>query len=34
MLAYGTLGDAKGDYLYIVESTTIECMYKFCREVV
>ena len=34
MLAYGTPGDLKDELLRMGESTTIECMYKFCRAVV
>jgi hypothetical protein len=34
MLAYGAPADAQDDYLRMTESTTIECMYKFCRATV
>jgi hypothetical protein len=34
MIQYGTLGDAKDEYLSIGESTTIEPIYRFCRVVV
>ncbi|KAK1665945.1 hypothetical protein QYE76_054104 [Lolium multiflorum] len=34
MLAYGAPADTQDDYLRMSESTTIECMYKFCRAVV
>jgi hypothetical protein len=34
MIAYGTPGDAKDEYLRISHSTIIESMYGFCRAVV
>ena len=34
MLAYGAPGDSLSDYGRMVESTTIECFYNFCRAVV
>ena len=34
MLAYGAPGDSLDDYGPMAESTTIECLYKFCRAVV
>jgi hypothetical protein len=34
MLAYGIPGDTQDDYLRMAESTAIQCMYKFCREIV
>jgi hypothetical protein len=34
MIAYGTPGDARDEYLGISDSTTIESMYIFCRVVV
>ena len=34
MLAYRAPGDSLDDYVRMVESTTIECFYKFCRAVV
>ena len=34
MLAYGAPGDILQDYGRMAESTTIECLYKFCRAVV
>jgi hypothetical protein len=34
MLAYRAPADTHDDYLRMSESTTIECMYKFCRAVV
>jgi hypothetical protein len=34
MLAYGVPADTHDDYFRMIESTVIECMYKFCRTVV
>jgi hypothetical protein len=34
MLAYGASGDSEDDYIWMTESTAMECMYKFCRAVV
>ena len=34
MLAYGAPGDLQEDYGRMAESTTLDCMYKFCRVVV
>ena len=34
MLAYGAPGDSLEDYGRMAESTTIECLYKFCGAVV
>ncbi|XP_073363103.1 uncharacterized protein [Aegilops tauschii subsp. strangulata] len=34
MLAYGAPSDMQEDYGRMAESTTIECLYKFCRAVV
>ena len=34
MLAYGAPSDSLDDYGRMVESTSIECFYKFCRAVV
>ncbi|XP_020151787.1 uncharacterized protein [Aegilops tauschii subsp. strangulata] len=34
MLAYGAPGDSSKDYRRMAESTTIDCLYKFCRAVV
>lgn len=34
LLAYGAPGDSKDEYPHMSESTTIECMYRFCRVVV
>jgi hypothetical protein len=34
MLAYGAPGDAKDDYIRMVESMAMECMSRFCRAVV
>jgi hypothetical protein len=34
MLAYGTPGDSHDDYICMAESTTMECMSRFCRAVV
>nr|XP_020146381.1 uncharacterized protein LOC109731619 [Aegilops tauschii subsp. strangulata] len=34
MLAYGAPGDILEDYGSMAESTTIQCLYKFCRTVV
>jgi hypothetical protein len=34
MLAYGAPGDSQDDYIRMAESTTIECMSRFCRAVV
>jgi hypothetical protein len=33
MIAYGAFGDTIDDYLHMVESTAIESMYRFCKEV-
>ncbi|KAK1604766.1 hypothetical protein QYE76_028439 [Lolium multiflorum] len=34
MLAYGAPADTQDNHLHMSESTSIECMYKFCRAVV
>jgi hypothetical protein len=34
MLAYGSSGDAQDDYICMAKSTSMECMYRFCRAVV
>jgi hypothetical protein len=34
LLAYGAPGDSANDYLCMAESTTIDCLYKFCRVVI
>jgi hypothetical protein len=34
MLAYGALGDSQDDYIHMAESTTMECMSRFCKAVV
>jgi hypothetical protein len=34
MLAYEIVGDTHDDYLRMAESTTTDCMYRFCREIV
>jgi hypothetical protein len=34
LLAYGAPADTTKNYLHMAESTTIDAMYKFCREVV
>jgi hypothetical protein len=34
LLAYGAPGDSVDDYLRMAKSTTIDCLYKFCREVI
>jgi hypothetical protein len=33
MLAYGSSNDAQDDYICMAESTSMECMYRFCRAV-
>jgi hypothetical protein len=34
MLTYGAPDDAHDDDIHMAESTTMECMYRFCRAVV
>jgi hypothetical protein len=34
MLAYGSSNDAQDDYICMAESTSMECMYRFCKAVV
>lgn len=34
MLAYGIAWDTQDDYLRMAECTTIDCMYRFYREIV
>jgi hypothetical protein len=34
ILAYGAPGDAQNDYICMAESTSMECMYRFCEAVV
>ncbi|XP_073067236.1 uncharacterized protein [Primulina eburnea] len=34
MLAYGTPADAADEYIKIGESTALECMQRFCRDIV
>jgi hypothetical protein len=34
MLAYGIAGDIQDDYLHMADSTTIDCLYRFCRAIV
>jgi hypothetical protein len=34
MLAYGAPGDAQENYICMANSTAMECMYRFCKEVV
>ncbi|XP_075499371.1 uncharacterized protein LOC142537762 [Primulina tabacum] len=34
MLAYGTPADAADEYIKIGESTTIQCLQRFCRDIV
>ncbi|KAK1618033.1 hypothetical protein QYE76_023550 [Lolium multiflorum] len=34
MLAYGAPGDVADDYLWMAESTALDCFYRFCRAVI
>jgi hypothetical protein len=34
MLAYGSPGDSRDDYIRMIESAAMECMSRFCRAVV
>jgi hypothetical protein len=34
MLAYGMRGDTHDDYMCMAKSSTIDCMYMFCRVII